>query len=144
MKLSHACVIRRCYDIVGDGRIFQFGIRSGDKSEFAWKEGKVTTRLFDFEGLYGVLEELKGKPVYFTLDLDVLDPSVFPGTGTPEPGGVTFDALRKAATAVCRRANIVGCDVNELSPPYDQSGISTAAACKIIREMLIALENKEV
>lgn len=144
VKLSHACVIRRCYDIVGDGRIFQFGIRSGDKSEFAWKEGKVTTRLFDFEGLYGVLEELKGKPVYFTLDLDVLDPSVFPGTGTPEPGGVTFDALRKAATTVCRRANIVGCDVNELSPPYDQSGISTAAACKIIREMLIALENKEV
>lgn len=144
VKLSHACVIRRCYDIVGDGRIFQFGIRSGDKSEFAWKEGKVTTRLFDFEGLYGVLEELKGKPVYFTLDLDVLDPSVFPGTGTPEPGGVTFDALRKAATAVCRRADIVGCDVNELSPPYDQSGISTAAACKIIREMLIALENKEV
>ena len=62
----------------------------------------------------------------------------------PEPGGVTFDALIKAATAVCRRANIVGCDVNELSPPYDQSGISTAAACKIIREMLIALENKEV
>ena len=144
VKLSHACVIRRCYDIVGDGRIFQFGIRSGDKSELEWKEGKVTTRLFDFEGLYGVLEELKGKPVYFTLDLDVLDPSVFPGTGTPEPGGVTFDALRKAATAVCRRANIVGCDVNELSPPYDQSGISTAAACKIIREMLIALENKEV
>ena len=144
VKLSHACVIRRCYDIVGDGRIFQFGIRSGDKSEFAWKEGKVTTRLFDFEGLYGVLEELKGKPVYFTLDLDVLDPSVFPGTGTPEPGGVTFDALRKAATAVCRRANIVGCDVNELSPPYVQSGISTAAACKTIREMLIALENKEV
>ena len=144
VKLSHACVIRRCYDIVGDGRIFQFGIRSGDKSEFEWKEGKVTTRLFDFEGLYGVLEELKGKPVYFTLDLDVLDPSVFPGTGTPEPGGVTFDALRKAASAVCRRADIVGCDVNELSPPYDQSGISTAAACKIIREMLIALENKEV
>ena len=144
VKLSHACVIRRCYDIVGDGRIFQFGIRSGDKSEFTWKEDKVTTSLFDYEGLYGVLEELKGKPVYFTLDLDVLDPSVFPGTGTPEPGGVTFDALRKAATAVCRRANIVGCDVNELSPPYDQSGISTAAACKIIREMLIALENKEV
>ena len=144
VKLSHACVIRRCYDIIGDGRIFQFGIRSGDKSEFEWKEGKVTTRLFDFEGLYGVLEELKGKPVYFTLDLDVLDPSVFPGTGTPEPGGVTFDALRKAATAVCRRAIIVGCDVNELSPPYDHSGISTAAACKIIREMLIALENKEV
>ena len=90
------------------------------------------------------LEKLKGEPVYFTLDLDVLDPSVFPGTGTPEPGGVSFDALRRAATLVCKRAEIVGCDVNELSPHYDQSGISVAAAAKIIREMLIALENKEV
>ena len=74
----------------------------------------------------------------------MLDPSVFPGTGTPEPGGVSFDALRRAATYVCRHARVVGCDVNELSPPYDQSGISVAAACKIIREMLIALENKAV
>ena len=81
---------------------------------------------------------LKGKPVYFTLDLDVMDPSVFPGTGTPEPGGVSFDALRQAATLVCRKAWIVGCDVNELSPHYDMSGISTAAACKIVREMLLA------
>lgn len=144
VKLSHACVLHRCYDLVGDGKIFQFGIRSGDRSEFAWGKGKVTTRLFDFEGLGETLEKLKGVPVYFTLDLDVLDPSCFPGTGTPEPGGVTFEQLRKAATQVCRKANIVGCDVNELSPHYDQSGVSTAAACKIIREMLIALENKEV
>ena len=104
----------------------------------------MSTRLFDFEGLEQTVQSLAGKPVYFTLDLDVLDPSVFPGTGTPEPGGVSFDALRRAATYVCRHARVVGCDVNELSPPYDQSGISVAAACKIIREMLIALENKEV
>ena len=94
---------------------------------------------FDFEGLEEVLEKLEGMPIYFTLDLDVLDPSVFPGTGTPEPGGVTFDALRKAAEKVCSRANVVACDVNELSPHYDPSGISTAAACKIVREMLLAL-----
>ncbi len=137
-QLSHACVLRRCWDLVGDGKIFQFGIRSGDRSEFAWGRDHVTTRKFDFSGLEETLGMLRGKPVYFTLDLDVLDPSVFPGTGTPEPGGVSFDALRQAAVMVCSRAWIVGCDVNELSPHYDMSGISTAAACKIVREMLLA------
>lgn len=138
-QLSHASVIRRCWDLVGDGRIYQFGIRSGDREEFYWAKEHVTMRKFDFEGLEEVLEKLEGTPIYFTLDLDVLDPSVFPGTGTPEPGGVTFDALRKAAEKVCSRANVVACDVNELSPHYDPSDISTAAACKIVREMLLAL-----
>lgn len=138
-QLSHASVIRRCWDLVGDGRIYQFGIRSGDREEFYWAKEHVTMRKFDFEGLEEVLEKLEGTPIYFTLDLDVLDPSVFPGTGTPEPGGVTFDALRKAAEKVCSRANVVACDVNELSPHYDPSGISTAVACKIVREMLLAL-----
>lgn len=138
-QLSHASVIRRCWDLVGDERIYQFGIRSGDREEFYWAKEHVTMRKFDFEGLEEVLEKLEGKPIYFTLDLDVLDPSVFPGTGTPEPEGVTFDALRKAAEKVCSRANVVACDVNELSPHYDPSGISTAAACKIVREMLLAL-----
>ena len=138
-KLSHACVLRRCWELVGDGKIFQFGIRSGDREEFRWGAEHVTTRRFDFEGLEETLDRLAGKPVYFTVDLDVLDPSVFPGTGTPEPGGVSFDALRRAVTLECSRANVVACDVNELSPPYDPSGISTAAACKTVREMLLAL-----
>ena len=94
---------------------------------------------FSFDGLEETIDRLKGKKVYFTLDLDILDPSVFPGTGTPEAGGVTFDELRKAATLVCEKLDIVGCDVNELSPVYDQSGVSTAVACKIIREMLLAM-----
>lgn len=139
VKLSHACVLRRCWELIGDERIYQFGIRSGDREEFQWGKEHVHTNKFDFTGLEEVMERLEGKPVYFTLDLDVLDPSVFPGTGTPEPGGVSFDELRKAATLVCGKGNIVGCDVNELSPHYDQSGISTAAACKIVREMLLAL-----
>lgn len=139
-KLSHACVLRRCHDILGDGRIFQFGIRSGDREEFVWGKDHVSTNKFNFEGLANCVEALKGKPVYLTVDLDVLDPSVFPGTGTPEPGGVSFDALREAVTLVCANANIVACDVNELSPHYDQSGISTAAACKVIREMLLAMQ----
>ena len=139
-KLSHACVIRRCHELVGDGRIFQFGIRSGDREEFRWGKDHVTTRKFDFEGLAETLKSLEGKPVYFTVDLDVMDPSVFPGTGTPEPGGVTFDEARRAATLVCQTANVVACDACELSPHYDQTGASTAAAGKLIREMLLALE----
>ena len=103
VKLSHACVIRRCWEIVGDGKIFQFGIRSGDREEFVWGRDHVTTRKFDFVGLEETLDKLGNVPVYFTVDLDVLDPSVFPGTGTPEPGGVTFDQLRQEATLVCKR-----------------------------------------
>ncbi len=141
-ELSHACVLRRCWDLTGDGKIFQFGIRSGDREEFLWGKDHVVTNKFNFDGLKEILEQLKGKPVYFTLDLDVLDPSVFPGTGTPEPGGVSFDELRQAVTLVCETADIVGCDVNELSPHYDPSGISTAAACKIVREMLLALQKE--
>lgn len=141
VALSHACVLRRCHDLAGDGRIFQFGIRSGERSEFAWaEEGHTKLHKFDFEGLEEVIKSLKGVPVYFTLDLDVLDPSVFPGTGTPEAGGVSFLQLLHAAVAVCKNCNIVGCDVNELSPAYDTSGVSTAVAGKIIREMLLALQ----
>ena len=138
-KLSHACVLRRCHEIVGDGHIFQFGIRSGDRDEFRFADEHTEMHKFTFDGLEETVEKLRGKNVYLTVDLDVLDPSIFPGTGTPEAGGVTFDELRRALTLVCSRLNVVGCDVNELSPVYDQSGVSTAVACKIIREMLLAL-----
>jgi len=84
------------------------------------------------------IEKLKGKPVYLTIDLDVLDPSVFPGTGTPEAGGVSFMELLNAMLTVSG-LNIVACDVNELSPIYDQSGVSTAVACKVLRELLLAI-----
>lgn len=138
-KLSHASVIRRCHDLLGDGRIFQFGIRSGDRTEFEWaKQGHTFLNKFDFNGLEKVIEELDGKPVYFTLDLDVLDPSCFCGTGTPEAGGVTFRELLSAVTKVSN-LNIVGLDMNELSPIYDQSGASTALACKLLREILLLI-----
>ena len=143
VELSHACVLRRCWDLTGDGRIFQFGIRSGDRSEWQWGRDHVTTHPFDLEGLEERGNALGDKPVYFTVDLDVLDPSVFPGTGTPEPGGVSFEALRRAVTLVCSRCNVVGCDVNELSPPYDPSGVSNAVAAKVVREMLLALDTSK-
>lgn len=138
-KLSHACVLRRCHEIVGDGHIFQFGIRSGERDEFIFAKEHTCMNKFDFSSLVETVEQLKGKNIYLTVDLDVLDPSIFPGTGTPEAGGVTFNELREALTIVCSKLNIVGCDVNELSPQYDHSGVSTAVACKIIREILLSL-----
>lgn len=136
-KLSHACVMRRVWEMTGDRKIYQFGIRSGDRSEFEWGKEHIITRKFNFDTLGNVVKALDRKPVYFSLDLDVLDPSVFSGTGTPEPGGVTFCELLDAVLKL-RGLNIVGFDINELSPHYDQSGASTAAACKILREMLLA------
>lgn len=137
-KLSHATVMRRTWEILGDDRIFQFGIRSGERNEFYWGKDHVKTSKFTFFGLEDVIEKLKDKPVYFTLDLDVLDPSIFPGTGTPEAGGVTFNELLGAIMKLAP-LNIVGLDINELSPVYDHSGTSTAVACKLVREIIMTI-----
>ncbi len=135
-KLSHACVMRRCYDLVGNGKIFQFGIRSGDREEFYWGKNHVYTNKFNFDTIETLKEKIGDHPVYFTLDLDVLDPSCFPGTGTPEAGGVTFTQLMNAIGTVSQ-LNVKAIDVNELSPMLDQSGASTALACKLLREILL-------
>jgi len=140
-KLSHACVMRRIWEIVGDGRIFQYGIRSGDKTEFEFAKKHVSTHKFDLEGIEDTVKLLNNKPVYLTVDLDVLDPSIFSGTGTPEAGGITFKELLDGLLKI-QGLNIVACDINELSPVYDQSGVSTATACKILREILLILGGK--
>lgn len=139
-QLSHACVIRRCHDLVGDGCIHQFCIRSGDREEFRFAKAHTDLHPFNFAGLEELTQTLaqSGTPVYFTIDLDCLDPSVFPGTGTPEAGGVTFPQLLDAIRLVSK-TNVVGADVNELAPMLDQSGVSTATACKVLRELLLAL-----
>ena len=139
-KLSHACVIRRCQELTGDGRIHQFCIRSGEKAEFEFAKAHTDMHKFSFEGLEDLTEKLAREqvPVYLTVDLDCLDPSLFCGTGTPEAGGVSFTELLNAILTVSK-LNIVGADVNELAPMLDASGASTAAACKIVREMLLAL-----
>lgn len=135
-KLSHACVMRRCHELLGDGKIFQFGIRSGDREEFLWGKEHVYTNRFDFSGIERIKEKTGDRPVYFTLDLDVLDPSCFCGTGTPEAGGVSYNELIKAIEKVSE-LNVIGLDINELSPTLDQSGASTALACKLLREILL-------
>lgn len=139
-KLSHACVIRRCHDLVGDGRIHQFCIRSGERAEFAFAKAHTDFHPFTFEGLKETVDTLKESkvPVYVTIDLDCLDPSVFPGTGTPEAGGVTFPQLLEAIQLVSQ-TNLVAADVNELAPMLDNSGASTAMACKVMRELLLSI-----
>lgn len=136
--LSHACVLRRCHDALGDGRIFQFGIRSGTREEFAFAaEGHVRMERFAADTLPSVTLP-KGTPVYLTVDLDVLDPSEFPGTGTPEAGGLSFEVLRRALMDVFARFQVVAFDLVELAPMLDASGRSTALACKLLRECLLA------
>ena len=141
VKLSHACVIRRCHDILGDGRIFQFGIRSGTRDERQFmRDGHVTTELFSDSTLADVIEKIGPKvPVYLTVDMDVLDPSEFPGTGTQEAGGLTYTQLVSDVRFVCSKLNVVALDNVELSPSLDPSGRSTALACKFLREELLCL-----
>ncbi|WP_234447718.1 agmatinase [Viridibacillus soli] len=138
-KLSHASVIRRCHEFLGDDRIFQFGIRSGLKEEFTWAKEHTHLERFSLETLKEKILEMQNVPVYITIDLDVLDPGIFPGTGTPEPGGITYRELLEAIKQFQELNQIVAADVVELSPPYDPSGASTAIACKTIRELLLTL-----
>ncbi|MEE0229789.1 MAG: agmatinase [Peptococcaceae bacterium] len=137
-QLSHASVLRRCWDLVGDGHIHQFGIRSGERAEFDFAFAHTDFHPFNVKDVLDVVLGLGSEvPVYVTVDLDVLDPSLFSGTGTPEAGGIFFPDLEEALLAL-EALNVVGFDINELSPPYDTSGVSTAVACKVLREMLLA------
>lgn len=138
--LSHACVMKRCYDLIGDDKIHQFCIRSGEKSEFEFAREHTDMHPFNFDGLGELVNELREAhtPIYFTVDLDCLDPSIFPGTGTPEAGGITFNELLSAIVLVSK-TNIIGADINELAPMLDTSGVSTAVACKVLREILLAI-----
>ncbi|MCH5273098.1 MAG: agmatinase [Lachnospiraceae bacterium] len=140
-KLSHACVIRRCHDLLGDGKIHQFCIRSGEREEFRFAAEHTELHKFNFDGLKDCLKQIGNAPVYLTVDLDCLDPSAFPGTGTPEAGGVSFTELLSALEEVCK-ANVVAADVTELCPILDASGASTALACKVVRELLLFVAKK--
>jgi agmatinase len=135
--LSHATVMRRIWDLLGDGGIYQFGIRSGEREEFEWAASHTVMEPFALSGAGDCAKSLSDRPIYITVDMDVIDPSEFPGTGTPEAGGVSFRALVDALMRF-KGLNAVGFDICELSPHYDTSGISTALACKLLREMLIA------
>lgn len=144
-KNSHATVMKRIWDITGDGKIFQFGIRSGTREEFdfALREKHTYMETHTIDTFWKIVSTLGGKNVYLTIDLDVLDPSIFPGTGTPEPGGITYRMFEQIFKILKNsNINLVGCDMVELSPDYDRSNVSTIVACKILRELsLVASDN---
>ena len=141
-KFSHACTMKRCLEILPSKKIFQIGIRSGTKSEFI--EMKNTKRLIpkvlgdNAEYLANALEGFNGTPIYLTFDLDWFDPSIMPGTGTPEPGGYFWRDFA-AIIEVLKSHNLIGADVVELSPKLDNSGISSILAAKVIRSLIMLL-----
>ncbi|QYA39743.1 agmatinase [Macrococcoides caseolyticum] len=136
--LSHATVVRRIHDLIGDNRIYQYGIRSGTKEEFDWSDTHTILEKFSIDTLKDLPGIIGNTPVYVTIDLDCLDPSIFPGTGTPEPGGLTYREL-EPAFKVFEQLNVVAADIVELSPPYDHSGVSNAVAAKVARELMLAI-----
>ena len=156
--LSHACVLRRIHDLVGDNRIYQFGIRSGTRDEFRFMNGHVTTEPFSDTTLASVISSIEQSnnrtieqsnnpnnrtiPIYLTIDLDVLDPSEFPGTGTQEAGGFRYTQLVNDIRLICSKLNVVAMDNVELNPGLDPTGRSTALACKFLRECLLGLSNR--
>jgi agmatinase len=132
-EMSHSAVIRHCSKIVDPDNIKQIGIRSGMKEEweFMKKHNTLCHKFFD-------IDCFKDKNIFVTVDLDCLDTSIMPGTGTPEAGGMTFKELNEWFYYL-KDFNIVGADVVELAPDYDASGASTAVATKVIRELLMAM-----
>ncbi len=135
-KLSHATVIRRVLDDISSNNLIQIGIRSGEKEEFLFMNENKTLCQTNDEIIKKLNEYNLNIPIYLTIDLDVLDPSIFSGTGTPEPGGMTYKELIEKLM-LFKNKNVIGIDVVELSPHYDISGVSTVVAAKIIRELLI-------
>ena len=139
-KYSHGCVMMRCYEKLGSDRIYQFGIRSCSKDEMSFiRSGNIYTELNSVSTLPDTIQKISNRPVYLTIDLDVLDPSVFPGTGTPESGGLEYKELLNSILLCIKNCNIVGIDNVELLPSNDQTDNSTVLACKLLREELLAL-----
>ncbi|TYP59873.1 agmatinase [Thermosediminibacter litoriperuensis] len=138
-KLSHATVMRRVCECIREKHLYQFGIRSGVKEEFTFAEQYTHMNLIDVKGPFlENLNELRGHPVYITIDIDVVDPAFAPGTGTPEPGGCTSKEILEVVSCF-RELNIVGFDLVEVSPINDLSERTSLLAAKILRELLLAV-----
>lgn len=139
---SHASIIKRSLDHFGPKHsLIQYGIRSGTKEEYEYMNENGTIAKSRAEFLDRVRAIPADRPVYLTLDLDYFDPSFFPGTGTPEPGGEDFHSFISFVKILLEK-NIVGCDIVELAPEIDSSGNSSVFAAKVVREMILLLTSK--
>jgi agmatinase len=138
-ELSHSTVVKLLCKHIKPRNIYQFGIRSGEKEEFDWANENTHFYPFDLERVEEIVSGISHHtPLYITLDLDVLDPAFFPGTGTPEPGGATFKELLNAILHLQHNL-IVGADIVELAPDYDPNGFSGITAAKLIREIALMM-----
>lgn len=138
--LSHSTPIRKVAGLIGPENVYSFGIRSGMKEEFEWaKEAGMHISKFEvLEPLKQVLPKLKGRPVYVTIDIDVLDPAHAPGTGTVDAGGITSKELLASIHAIADSdVHVVGADLVEVAPVYDHSDQTANTASKLLREMLL-------
>ena len=137
--LSHSTPLRKAADLIGPQNIYQFGIRSGSREEWQYARENINFHPFEVaEPLRKVLPDLSGRPIYVTIDIDVLDPSCAPGTGTAEIGGITTKELLEAVHLIAgSHVNVVGCDLVEVAPIYDPTEQTQIAASKLIREMLL-------
>ncbi|MCA0163906.1 MULTISPECIES: agmatinase [Bacillus] len=138
--LSHSTPIRKVAGLIGPENVYSFGIRSGMKEEFEWaKEAGMHISKFEvLEPLKQVLPKLKGRPVYVTIDIDVLDPAHAPGTGTVDAGGITSKELLASIHAIAGSdVHVVGADLVEVAPVYDHSDQTANTASKLLREMLL-------
>lgn len=137
-QLSHSAVIKKVAGFVDPANIFQFGIRSGTREEFAWAKKHTNFYPFDvLEPLRGCLAQLEGRPIYVTVDIDVLDPAHAPGTGTAEAGGITSKELLASIHAM-KGLNVVGFDLVEVAPVLDATEQTQIVAAKVVREALLA------
>lgn len=143
VEFSHATVMNRIVNICGLENTALVGVRSGSKAE--WRRlgdhphrfaGPGGRDLHDFPAF--VKDRLAGRPVYLTLDLDVFDPALLSGTGTPEPGGIFFPDFIRVLEAL-RSADVLAADIMELAPDYDSSGVSAAVAATALREIMFLL-----
>ena len=138
--LSHSTPIRKIAEHIGPNNVYSFGIRSGMKEEFEWakQNGMHISKFEVLEPLKEILPSLAGRPVYVTIDIDVLDPAHAPGTGTVDCGGITSKELLASIHAIARsEVNVVGGDLVEVAPIYDPSEQTANTASKLIREMLL-------
>lgn len=136
-SLSHSTVMRRVIERLGEGRLFQIGIRSGAEEEFKLARKMKSIVSFDPVSLSSMIKRLRKQPVYITLDLDVIDPSLLPGVGTPEPGGLTFQEFISLIKKL-QGLQVIGFDMVELTPDYDSTQISSVTASVMLREMILA------
>src|SRR5437588_5303978 len=143
---SHGTPVRRAVEeglLVGKDAL-QIGLRgqvySEDDFDFGRKHGfqVITTEEFHRRGMPLVkraLKKLAARPVYITLDIDVVDPAFAPGTGTPQVGGLSSAQMLELVRSL-KGLNLVGCDVVEVSPPYDSGEITSLLAANLLYELI--------